>query len=57
MNTLQQYGRALNASELAQLLGVTKKSIYRMADRGELPSFKVGNCLRFCGPTIAQTLS
>ena len=38
---------ALTVREVAQLLKVNERTIYRMAARGELPAFKVGGHWRF----------
>jgi len=38
---------AMKVSELTELLGVDDKHIYRMAARGQLPSFRVGGAVRF----------
>lgn len=35
------------ARELAQILRVTENTIYRLARRGELPSFTIGRSIRF----------
>ncbi len=35
------------ARELAQILRVTENTIYRLARRGELPSFSIGRSIRF----------
>ena len=38
---------ALRAQDLAQLLGVSPQQFYKMAAKGEIPSFKVANAVRF----------
>ncbi len=38
------------ATELAQLLNCNPQTIYRMADRGEIESIKVGSLRRFLMP-------
>lgn len=38
------------ARELAELLNCNPQTIYRMADRGEIESVKVGNMRRFLMP-------
>lgn len=37
----------LNLKQVANHLGVSEKTIYRLVDRGELPAFKVGRQWRF----------
>lgn len=38
---------ALNVREVAELLSVDSKTVYRLAQRGELPGFKVAGSWRF----------
>lgn len=38
----------LTLPEVAQLLKVAEKTVYTMAQFGELPAFKVGGQWRFC---------
>lgn len=38
------------ASELAEILNCNPQTIYRMADRGEIESIKVGSLRRFLMP-------
>ena len=42
------------ATELAQLLNCNPQTIYRMADRGEIESIKVGSLRRFLMPEGEQ---
>jgi excisionase family DNA binding protein len=47
---------ALRVRDLAQLLGVSPQQIYKMAAKGEIPSFKVANAVRFDPQEIADWL-
>ena len=38
---------ALKPEEVAQILGVSLKQIYRLAKKGQLPSLKVASSVRF----------
>lgn len=38
------------AKELAEILGCNPQTIYRMADKGEIESIKVGSLRRFLMP-------
>jgi excisionase family DNA binding protein len=49
-------GRALTAEELSKMLNVHKLTIYRLAERGALPHFRIGTCLRFDPVRVAQWL-
>ena len=39
--------KLLNPVELAELLHVSKTSVYRLAEGGKIPHYKVGGSLRF----------
>lgn len=47
---------ALNVEQVAELLGVSEKKIYRLAAAGVLPSFRVGSAIRFDGQDMADWL-
>ncbi len=38
----------LTIEQVAQRLGVNETTIYRLAQKGKLPAFKVGSQWRFC---------
>ncbi|MDO8476060.1 MAG: helix-turn-helix domain-containing protein [Candidatus Rokubacteria bacterium] len=38
---------AWTVRQLAEYLSVNQRTVYRMAERGELPAFKVGDAWRF----------
>jgi excisionase family DNA binding protein len=42
----------LTADEAAALLGVSRRSVYNAVERGEVPSYKVGNLIRFRRSTL-----
>ena len=42
------------AKELAEILGCNPQTIYRMADRGEIESIKIGTMRRFLMPEGEQ---
>jgi excisionase family DNA binding protein len=47
---------ALDAGELAKLLGVAKVTILRRARRGKIPSFRIGAMIRFDPQAISKWL-
>ena len=47
---------AMKVADLTELLGVDDKHIYRMAARGQLPSFRVGGAVRFDPQEVANWL-
>ena len=47
---------AIKVSDLTELLGVDDKHIYRMAARGQLPSFRIGGAVRFDPQEVANWL-
>lgn len=59
MNLIEQLearSGAMKVAELCELLGVDDKHIYRMAARGKLPSFRVGDAVRFDPQEVAKWL-
>jgi excisionase family DNA binding protein len=47
---------ALDADELAKLLGVAKVTILRWAKRGKIPSFRISTMVRFDPQAISRWL-
>jgi excisionase family DNA binding protein len=45
-----------NIDELAELLDVSAKMLYKQAARGRLPSFRIGTCIRVHGKALADRL-
>jgi excisionase family DNA binding protein len=54
---IANYGKALNAEQLADLLGVSEITIYKHAKAGKIPSFRIGTCVRFCPKTVADWIA
>lgn len=48
------FDHALNINEVADVLGFNKKTIERMARAGRIPSFKIGNQVRFDPRHLAE---
>lgn len=53
---IEQFGRALNAAELAELLDVSRVTIFKHAKSECIPSFRVGSCVRFDPVSVARWL-
>jgi excisionase family DNA binding protein len=53
---IERFGRALTATQLAAMLAVSRIIIYKLAQKGRIPSFRVGTCVRFCPKAIAAWL-
>lgn len=53
---LESRRHALKAGDLAQLLGVTKQHIYKMAAQNVMPSFRMGRAVRFDPKEVAEWL-
>ena len=47
---------AITADTLAEMLGVSKITVFKMAKRGRIPSFKIGTCVRFDPRKVADWL-
>jgi len=48
---------AMNAEELAEILGVSEITIYKHAKAGRIPSFRIGSCVRFCPKSVAEWIA
>ncbi|PYX33192.1 MAG: hypothetical protein DMG77_00800 [Acidobacteria bacterium] len=48
--------RALTAQDLAQMLSVSRITIFKQAKSGRIPSFRIGTCVRFDPKAVAQWL-
>ena len=53
---LQQRQKALKASDLATLLGVTPQHVYKRAAQQDIPSFRIGRSVRFDPKQVADWL-
>jgi excisionase family DNA binding protein len=53
---LENFNRALTAPELAQRLNLHRLTIYRLAQSGKIPHFRIGSSLRFDGRAVASYL-
>jgi excisionase family DNA binding protein len=53
---IERIGRALTANELAEMLTVSKITVFKQAKAGRIPSFRVGTCVRFDPRSVAQWL-
>ena len=53
---IERMERALTADELAEILTVSRITIFKQAKAGRIPSFRIGTCVRFDPRSIAQWL-
>jgi excisionase family DNA binding protein len=53
---IERMGRALTAEELAEMLTVSKITIFKQAKAGRIPSFRIGTCVRFDPRSVAEWL-
>ena len=49
--------RPLSAPELAEMLGVHKVTVYKLARRGVIPSYRIASAVRFDAVAVASWLS
>lgn len=47
-------GRLYKASELADILRVSPRQIYRLAEQGEIESYRIGQSVRFLNPMESE---
>jgi excisionase family DNA binding protein len=53
---IEQFGHALTAAELAELLAVSRITVFKQAAAGRIPCFHVGTCVRFDPRAVANWL-
>ena len=54
---IASFGKALNAEQLADILGVSEITVYKHAKAGRIPSFRIGTCVRFCPKAVAEWIA
>jgi excisionase family DNA binding protein len=53
---LASFNRAMRVEDVSALLNIAPKTVYRLASKNVLPSFKVGASLRFNPSALAKWL-
>jgi excisionase family DNA binding protein len=53
---IERIGHAITAVDLAQLLGVSRVTIFKQAKAGRIPCFRIGTCIRFDPRAVAEWL-
>jgi excisionase family DNA binding protein len=53
---LEKMPHALRASEVAKILSTSKMTIYRLAEQGAIPHFRVGGLIRSDPQAVADWL-
>ena len=53
---IERVGHALRAAELAELLSVSRITVFKLAKSGRIPSFRLGTCVRFDPRAVATWL-
>lgn len=56
VEVVREKQEAMRVRDVAQLLGVSPQQIYKMVAKGEIPSFKVANAIRFDPHETAEWL-
>lgn len=54
--SLSQYGELLTVEDAAKVLSVSKRTIYRLVEKNDLPAVKVGHRLYFPRASMAERL-
>jgi len=49
-------GNILTIGDVAKKLSMSKSTVYKYAERGKIPSFKIGTCRRFFENEINEYL-
>jgi excisionase family DNA binding protein len=56
IEVIEARNEALRVRDIARILGVSGQQIYKMAARGQIPSFRVANAIRFDPQVFATWL-
>ncbi len=56
IEVIEARNEALRVRDIARILGVSAQQIYKMAVRGQIPSFRVANAVRFDPQVFATWL-
>ena len=56
IEVIEARNEALRVRDIARILGVSAQQIYKMAARGQIPSFRVANAIRFDPQVFATWL-
>jgi excisionase family DNA binding protein len=54
---IAKHDGAMTADQVASVLNVSPITIYKQAKKGNIPSFRVGTCVRFSPREVADWLS
>jgi len=55
-DVVEQKKEALRVEDVARILDISVKQIYKMAAKGQIPSLKIANCVRFDPHDVAAWL-
>ena len=55
-DVVEQKKEALRVEDVARILDISVKQIYKMAAKGQIPSLKIANCIRFDPHDVAVWL-
>ena len=55
-DVVEQKKEALRVEDVARILDISVKQIYKMAAKGQIPSLKIANCVRFDPHVVAAWL-
>ena len=55
-DSLEQRTTALAVSDVAELLNISERQVYKLASDGSLPSFRIGGSVRFNPSAMAAWL-
>jgi excisionase family DNA binding protein len=53
---IAQFDHALTAVELAELLSISRVTVFKLAKSGRIPCFRIGTCVRFDPQAVASWL-
>ena len=53
---IERIPHAITAAQLAQLLAVSRITVFKLAKAGRIPCFRIGTCVRFDPRAVATWL-
>jgi excisionase family DNA binding protein len=53
---IEKFDHALTAVELAEILAVSRITVFKLARAGRIPCFRIGTCVRFDPQVVARWL-
>ncbi len=57
VHSFTEFGSLLNPSEVAELIGISHSTVYKLIERGQIPHIKIGRSVRVAENDLYRTLA